>query len=67
MSAHVSIYHLNLNNQFLLITKSVGDDGSELPYQVDIANCTVQPCPLLRGSDAVVNIDFFARKHKFSF
>lgn len=36
-------------------------DGAVLPHKVDIANCTRQPCPLVRGADAVVQIGFFAR------
>lgn len=40
----------------------LGDDIA-LPYQVDIANCTVQPCQVPRGSDATMIIDFFARKY----
>lgn len=40
-----------------------GDTGATLPYQVDISNCNVQPCPLLRGADTSLKIDFFARKN----
>lgn len=36
-------------------------DGIDLPYQVDIANCTIKPCQFSRGKDASVQIDFFAR------
>lgn len=38
-------------------------DGIDLPYQVDISNCDVQPCQVPRGTDATLQIDFFARKY----
>lgn len=54
--------YLNLNVRREINISTITGDGAELPYQVDIANCTVQPCPLVRGSDAVLKIDFYARK-----
>lgn len=39
-----------------------GDGDAPMPYQVEISNCTAQPCPLIRGADTVLIIDFFARK-----
>lgn len=35
----------------------------DLPYQVDISNCTVQPCPFLRGSDVTLKLNFVAREY----
>lgn len=41
----------------------IAGTGVDRPYQVDISNCTAQPCPLIRGVDTVLKIDFFARKY----
>lgn len=51
-----------LNNHKNVIT---GEGDEVLPFQVDISDCTVQPCPLLRGADVKLKIDFFARKYLY--
>lgn len=38
----------------------IGTGGRVAPHQVRVAGCTVAPCNVLQGSDAIMHVDFRA-------